>query len=160
MACPSCIQEFENHKKEFIDSVLLAYHNFLLHNGIDIEGQIRKQLKDERKIRRRAKKWERVNERIANEMFYIENDICEQIQSFYGDICDIDLTSEWYIVEDVIYIKFTFAEFEVNLWNDCGKVRLDGCPKNLKKHLLKQEVFSRFIEVDTEYGDLYCEYSQ
>jgi hypothetical protein len=169
MTCPNSLRLFdasvEDAKNQFIESVFVAYNDFIAHNIINSEEDqelreksIRKKVKHELKQERKIRRWERINERIYNKMFEIENEICEEIQGFYGDICDIDLTSEWYIVDDMIYITLTFAEFEVKIWNDSGKPRLDGCPKNLKRFLKDIDCIHRFIEVDNEYGERYDKY--
>jgi GTP1/Obg family GTP-binding protein len=144
-------EQFEVSKKVFIDTVAEAYKKFLKDNGRDLEKEIRKKLIKERRIRREQNYRLKEQELIANEMFLLEYEMSEQIQEFYGDLNDIDLDCEWYISEGMLFIKFTWNEYEMILSNKDGKAKLSGGPKKLRVHLKNSESLKKFVELDKRY---------
>jgi hypothetical protein len=142
---------FEASKKLFIDTVAEAYKKFLKDNGRDIEKEIRKKLIKERRIRREQKYRLNEQERIANTLFMLEYEISEKIHEFYGDINDIDLDCEWYVSEGMLFIKFTWNDYQMILSNKDGKAKLTGGPKSLQKHLKDNELLKQFVELDKQY---------
>ena len=142
---------FEASKKVFIDTVAQAYKKFLKDNGRDLEKEIRKKLINERRIRKEQKYRLEEQERIANELFMLEYEISEQIHEFYGDINDIDLDCEWYISEGMLFIKFTWNDYEMILSNKDGKAKLNGGPKSVRRYLKNSESLTRFVELDKQY---------
>lgn len=99
---------------------------------------------------------EKENERISNELFNVENIICEEIQEFYGDVNDIDLiSSEWGINEGMLYMLFNWNDIEMKLWNDNGKAKLDGCPKHLYTYLKHKDSIKEFVSLDLQYYNIY-----
>jgi hypothetical protein len=98
---------------------------------------------------------EKENERISNELFDVENIICEEIQEFYGDVNDIDLiSSEWGISEGMVFMIFKWNDIEMKLWNDNGKAKLDGCPKYLKNYLKNKDCIKEFVSLDLQYYNI------
>jgi len=116
---------------------------------------IKKLLKKEIKhklIAKRHNKLEKKQEELGKQLFVLQDELTEIISNFYQIE---NVSSEWYIQDDSVHMTFRWLDTEFTLRSEDKKPVLEGCPRRLRRSLIRNQTILEFMLLDQEYSLLY-----
>jgi hypothetical protein len=129
-----------------------SFQTFLKENGYDLEKMIRKEVK-QKLLKKRNKLLEKKNEEIAQHIFILQDRIAQQINNYYNHNIT-DLTADWYIENQSLFMTFNWMDQQITIYAEDGKPIIDSCPKKLHRFLQRQDSILEFMLLDQEYYTL------
>jgi hypothetical protein len=144
---------FESSKKQFIETVCGGYEKFLIDTGVNLEHL----LEDIRNRRKNEKEKCRLEmlEFASNKLFDLEAQFTDKIQAYYGDLCDLEIISEWYYDDSCIIMEFMWNNKTLQIINLDGKLKIRGGLKKLRMFIKSdKDLIYDFIEVSNKYYEL------
>jgi len=116
---------------------------------------VKKLLKKEVKHEIRAKRHEKLEkkqEELAKQLFVLQDELTEIISNFYENE---NVSSEWYIQDDSVHMTFRWQDTEFTLRSEDRSPVLEGCPRRLRRSLIRNKAIIEFMLLDQEYSLLY-----
>jgi hypothetical protein len=103
-------------------------------------------------IAKRHNKIEKKQEELGKQLFVLQDELTEIISKFYQIE---NVSSEWYIQDDSVHMTFRWLDTEFILRSEHRKPVLEGCPRRLRRSLIRNQTILEFMLLDQEYSLLY-----
>lgn len=144
---------FEISKRQFIETVRGGYEKFLIDNGVNLEHLLEDVCSRCKKEKEKCRL--EMLEFTSNKLFDVEAQFTDKIQEYYGDMCDVEIISEWYYTDSCVIMEFMWNDKTLQIINLDGYLKIRGGLKKLRMFIKSdKDLIYDFIEVSNKYYEL------